>query len=82
VLEEWRGALMEQWAGSVYQKDTAQATAEANAAALAQMKILEDILELDADKINTTLGVEEGDVEMDQANRAKTQAATGDSDDR
>jgi hypothetical protein len=70
---------MEQWASGVFQKDTAQATVEANAAAIGERTCLNRILHLTADEINQILSSgEEDDEELDLANRARTQAARGD----
>jgi hypothetical protein len=79
ALEVWQVGLMEQWASGVFQKDTAQATVEANAAAIGERTCLNRILKLTADEINQILSSgEEDDEELDLANRARTQAARGD----
>lgn len=46
-MRVWKESLKEQWSNKVFQKDTPQAIAEANAAALAQIEVLNKLIELD-----------------------------------
>ena len=46
-MKLWRESLQEQWSRGVFQKETQQATAEANAAALGQVEILNKLLDLE-----------------------------------
>lgn len=43
----WKENLKEQWSKGVFQKDTPQATAEANAAVLGQLEVLNKLLDLE-----------------------------------
>ena len=47
----WKESLKEQWSEKLFQKESPQLTAEANAAALAQVDLLTKLLELDETEI-------------------------------
>lgn len=47
--------LQAQWSRKVFQKDTPEATVEANAAALAQIDMLQKLIELDHTELNEAL---------------------------
>lgn len=55
MLRLWKESLKEQWSDKVFQKDTPQATSEANAAALAQIEQLTKLIELDAEQLYEAL---------------------------
>jgi len=42
----WAEALKDQWSNGVFQKDTAERTAEANAAGVAQTEVIEKFIDL------------------------------------
>lgn len=46
LMKRWEQALTQQWQNKVFQKETPQATAEANAAALAQIEVIDKFLKL------------------------------------
>jgi hypothetical protein len=77
VLEVWKAAVLEGWGNGDFQRESPHETSEANARALAQVQQISDILNIDAERINTALGFEGTDEELDSANLAKTIAATG-----
>lgn len=47
LMRLWKEKLKEQWSKKVFQRDDPQSTAEANAAALAQIEVLDKLLEID-----------------------------------
>ena len=55
LMTRWQEALKEQWSKKVFQKETPQATAEANAAALAEIEVLGKLIELDEAQITEAL---------------------------
>lgn len=76
VLQLWRVGILDQWAAKEFQRARPQETAEANAAALGQMELLQRILELTPADINGALHPESADAEMNAANKAKGEEAT------
>jgi hypothetical protein len=54
-LRSWKETLKEQWAEKVFQKETYEQTVEANAAALAQIDLLNKLIELDVIDIEGAL---------------------------
>lgn len=59
LMRRWKADLADQWAGGVFQKDTSEATAEANAAALGQIEILDRLLNLEAEQLEEALNPNE-----------------------
>ena len=55
LMRQWRKVLMLQWSKKVFQREDALHTAEANAAALAQIELIEKFLELDNMQIAESL---------------------------
>lgn len=47
--------MKEQWSEGLFQKESTQETAEANAAALAQIEVVNKLLELDAIELEEAL---------------------------
>lgn len=54
-MRSWKETLKEQWAEKVFQKETYEQTVEANAAALAQIDLLNKLIELDVIDIEGAL---------------------------
>lgn len=60
-MKLWQEGLKEQWSSKLFQKDEgAQATAEANAAALAQFALLKQLIELDESTIKEAFRENDG----------------------
>ena len=59
LLRLWKKSLQEQWSRGVFQKETPQATAEANAAALGQIEILNKLIDLEPIDIEGALSDEQ-----------------------
>lgn len=55
----WAEGLKSQWSKKMFQREEAQHTAEANAAALAQIEVIEKFLELDHIQLAEGLEVRE-----------------------
>ena len=55
ILRRWKETLKEQWSEKVFQRESPQHTAEANAAALAQIEVLTKLIELDVAELNEAL---------------------------
>lgn len=55
VLAKWKESLKEQWSEKVFQKETHEQTVEANAAALAQIEVLNKLIDLDVIDIEGAL---------------------------
>jgi hypothetical protein len=55
----WKESLKEQWSKSVFQKETPQQTAEANSAALGQIELLNELIELDELELHEALTSDE-----------------------
>lgn len=55
LMRRWKSDLADQWSQGVFQKETPAATAEANAAALGQIEILDRLLTLDAEQLEEAL---------------------------
>jgi hypothetical protein len=58
LLRAWRQALMEQWAVGVFQGETVEATALANASAIGEINLLTKLIEIDAEQIEEALNGE------------------------
>lgn len=51
----WKESLKDQWSKKVFQKDDPQLTAEANAAAIAQIELLDRLIELNEQELDAGL---------------------------
>ncbi len=58
MLRRSRQGILEQWAAGVFQTEDVQATAVANAAGLAEVRLYERLLELDYDQLKEVLSDE------------------------
>lgn len=59
VLQVWKRGLVEQWEAKVFQQRSPALTAEANAAALGQVEIINRLLTLNLEQIEETLDDDE-----------------------
>lgn len=61
MMRLWKEALKEQWSNKVFQREDPAHTAEANAAALAQVELIDKFLELDHVQLAEALEVKDDD---------------------
>lgn len=55
----WKEGLKEQWSKGVFQREQPEYTAEANAAALGQLEVIDKFLELTAEQLEESLNGDE-----------------------